>query len=106
MSGEYWQECVECALEDAGITATDEQVKIVVETVQGSHENYGMYHGHDCIPNPLALENEQLKKELTAEKDKVLCKECNGLGRITESGPYHSSESQCMKCKGEGRHSL
>jgi hypothetical protein len=39
---DYWRECVDVAFEDAGITATDEQRKIVAGGFQGAHENYGM----------------------------------------------------------------
>lgn len=60
----YWEECIAEAMEDAGITATDEQVKTVADWVDGAHENYGMAHGHDCIPNPLGLEVDNLKIEM------------------------------------------
>lgn len=103
---DYWQECIAEAFEDAGITATKEQIETVVSWVEGAHENYGMATGSDCIPNPLVLENESLKKELTKERDKVICEECNGKGRIITQGPCHSSNSECYKCRGEGRVSL
>ena len=48
----YWEECVSEAFQEAGITATSDQIKIVSEYVEGAHENYGMAHGHECIPNP------------------------------------------------------
>lgn len=102
---DYWTECISEAFEDAGISATKEQIKTVVEWVEGAHENYGMAHGHDAIPNPLELENDNLKRELRKEQDKVICEECKGKGRIITAGPYHSSDSACWKCRGEGRHS-
>lgn len=101
---DYWEECIRTAFEDSGITATEEQILEVSETVKGSFENYGLYHGHECIPNPLSEEVDRLKKELRNEKDKVFCEECNGKGMIVSPGPYHSGVSQCHKCNGEGRH--
>ena len=98
----YWSECISEALEEAGIVATVEQKNAVAEFVEGAHENYGMAHGHDAIPNPLKADNDRLAKELKREKDKVVCKECWGVGRITDQGPAHSSNSECWKCRGEG----
>lgn len=103
---DYWQECVAEALEDAGIGATKEQIETVTSWVEGAHENYGMAHGHECIPNPLVQENESLKREIIKERDKVICDNCNGRGRIVTQGPHHSSDSECYKCRGEGRVSL
>ena len=100
----YWHECISEAFDDAGIVATSEQIKTVVEFVEGAHENYGMAFGHDCIPNPLEQDNKQLKQALVDEKEKVFCKECMGKGSITSPGPYHSSISTCWKCRGEGKH--
>lgn len=101
----YWQECVAEALDDAGVAATKEQIATITSWVQGAHENYGMAHGHDAIPNPLLEENARLGKALKDEQNKVTCKECNGKGSIvTSCGPTRSASSGCWKCKGEGRH--
>lgn len=101
---DYWNECISEAFDDAGISATKEQIKNVAISVQGGHENYGMAFGYDAIPNPLETENKRLKKQLTQEKEKVFCDKCRGSGRIIMQGPSHSSESECYKCRGEGRH--
>lgn len=103
---DYWKECVFEALLDVGLDATDTQIEIIARAVEGAHENYGMAFGYDAIPNPLLIENDRLKREIKIERDKVLCTECKGIGRIITYGPYHSSDSECWKCKGEGRHSL
>lgn len=103
---DYWQECVAEALEDANLKATDEQIQNISGWVEGAHDNYGMAFGHDCIPNPQTLEIEKLQKELKKERDKILCGECNGAGRITDYGPVHSYNSECSKCRGEGRYNL
>lgn len=66
---DYWTECISTALDEAGIVATKEQIEIIVGAVEGGHENYGMAHGYDCIPSPLATElNEQKKRTADAEK--------------------------------------
>lgn len=39
---DFWVECASEALDMAGVTATDEQIKEIAATVQGAHENYGM----------------------------------------------------------------
>ena len=102
----YWQECIEEAFCEAAITATPEQIGIVVGSVEGAHENYGMAHGHDCTPNPLAQENERLSRELETERDKVICPVCRGAGTLSSVGPVHSSFSSCWKCRGHGKVSL
>lgn len=100
---DYWQECIAEAFEDAGIQATQEQIDTVANWVEGAHENYGMAHGHDAIPNPLVLENEKLRRQMKEEEDKIICPECKGKGRIITRGPYHGSDSECSRCRGEGR---
>lgn len=100
---DYWKECVAEAFEDAGITATKEQIDTVTSWVEGAHDNYGMSHGHDHIPNPLQQEIDQLKINIKKERDKIVCRACNGSGGITTYGPIHSGHSQCYKCRGEGK---
>jgi len=103
---DYWQECIGEAFDDAGIMATKEQIENVAGWVESGHENYGMAFGHDCIPNPVDLENKELKKELKKEKDKILCDECKGKGIIISYGGTFQSTSQCNQCRGEGRYNL
>ncbi len=100
---DYWKECVSEAFEDAGISATTEQINIVASWVQGARENYGQAHGYDCIPNPAVEENKKLKLELEKEREKIICTQCGGAGRITSHGPYHSATGPCWKCGGEGK---
>lgn len=101
---DYWTECISEALGEAGISASKEQVDVVAGWVEGAHENYGMAHGHHTIPNPLEGELREAKTGLDAEKRKVNCRECGGTGHIVSLGPYHSCESSCFRCNGEGRH--
>ncbi len=102
---DYWQECVSEAFDEACIIATSEQIATVADCVQGSHENYGMAHGHDAILNPLQTENDNIKKKLKDENDKIHCETCNVRGRIVENlGLAHTSNSECHICRGEGRY--
>ena len=101
---DYWKECISEAFEDASISATDDQIATVAYWAEGAHESFRQVHGHDCIPNPLWAENEQLTRELQAERDKQICRECNGSGSLFCYGPVHRSQSRCDKCNGEGRH--
>ena len=98
----YWEECVSEAFEDAGITANPDQIATVAYWVEGAHENYGMAHGHDAIPNPQSLEVERLERELQRERNKTICHDCRGRGRIVIRGPVHSADSECSRCRGEG----
>jgi DnaJ-class molecular chaperone len=101
----YWKECIKEALEDAKLPATEEQIELITSWVEGAHDNFGMAHGHDCIPHPIEEENRRLTNLLKTERDLVYCKECDGTGRIVCYGPYHSSDSPCDKCNGSGKHS-
>jgi hypothetical protein len=106
MKMDYWKECIEEALEDSKLNASEDQIQNITNWVESAHDNYSMATGSDCIPDPVNLENEALRKELKAEREKVICRECNGNGRITEQGPVHSYNSECSNCRGEGRHRL
>ena len=61
---EYWKICIEEALCEAGIKATEKQINLVTEWVEGAHENYGMATGQECIPNPMESEADELKRKL------------------------------------------
>lgn len=100
---DYWKTCIEEAVSEIGISATEEHIKELVEWVEGAHENYSMAHGHDCIPNPLRTALDQTYKELEKEKTAQFCGECNSTGVITESFGVRSSTSSCWKCNGKGK---
>jgi len=57
----YWLECIEESFEEAGIKATKDQIEIVASNVKASHENYSLFTGAECIPNPLECEVQSLK---------------------------------------------
>ena len=98
----YWEECVANAIEEAHVTASLAQVNLIAESVRGAHENYGMAFYQP--ENPLIGEVSNLKRELKKEKEKVFCLNCEGTGRIITNGPSHSSNSECMKCRGAGKY--
>ncbi len=98
---DYWREAVECALDEAGVSATPEQIRDIAEAIEGSADNIGQAF---YVPSsPLLGENERLRRELRTEREKVVCGECKGTGETVSYGPYHSAISSCFKCRGEGK---
>lgn len=101
---DFWNDCVSEAFDEAEIVATPEQIRIVAEAMEGCHDNYGTYHGHDVAFSGGESEADKLRRELKAEKAKFVCPSCKGNG--VETGPVgtsHSYVSQCPQCRGEGR---
>jgi len=99
---DYWKECIQEALNECGLIATNEQISAMAKFIENSHENYSTAMGHDCIPNPLSTENNQLKQKLEREKNKKHCRKCNGTGSITTNFGVRSSTSRCHLCDGVG----
>ena len=99
----YWLECVSDACESAGVSASSEQVRQIAESVKISHDCYGMAFS---VPsgNPMESEVKRLRRLLAEEKEKVTCVDCHGHGRIISHGPSYSSDSECLRCRGEGKH--
>lgn len=104
---DYWRETVECALEDAGIKVTNDQLKALVGDIEVAHENYGMMHGHDVASaNLKADERDKLdkaKKALMYEEEKVPCPECEGKRAPTFNGQWEAARYQCWKCDRTGK---
>lgn len=69
MSASYWEDTVAESLEEFGIKLTSDQLIYVCESIQISHEHYGMAHGYDHIPNPLETEIRNVKAAGTANID-------------------------------------
>lgn len=68
----YWVECIACSLDEHGVKATQEQIEAIAADVEVSHENFGMAHGYDCIPNPLhaeIAERDERIKRIEKERD-------------------------------------
>ena len=98
---EYWRECVAIALDEAGVTATAEQIKEIAWAVRGGHENIDLAF---YVPeNPLKSENERLSRKLKWERDLVGCGECGGRGRLEYyTGPW-AVNTKCHACHGGGK---
>lgn len=96
---EYYKECIEIAASDLGLKLTTEQVEHFAGAVEGAYENEGM-----AFPSPERPDTEaDLRRQLAREQSKVVCRECDGRGRVITPGPHHSSDSQCWKCHGAGK---
>jgi len=105
---DYWMESVTCAFDEAGITATPEQIKDVTGSMQISHENYGLYTGLDeatkGCKSEAEKELEMLKVEI--EKDRIWkvqskpCLDCLGTGQTLDGW---GRGKDCMACDGKGR---
>lgn len=104
---EYWIESVGSSLDEAGIKATDEQIKNIAADMKISSEMEDMAYGYDVASLNLQgskdSEIARLKAKVIQEQEKRTCKNCKGSGIIIDQGPYHSSETDCYVCRGEGR---
>ena len=105
---EYWIECVSIALEEAGVSASQEQINHIANAVQGGHENYGMAHGYDAIPNPVKYQAErdleELRKEVSQRKEweqsTKPCEACITIGAVKDGW---GRDIDCFNCGGKGR---
>lgn len=95
---EYWKECVREALSDAGISATDEQIKIVADVVEGAHETFHDYC--EVKHNPVLEELKNTRIALEKEKAKTVCTFCQGTGRYDPQDGF--GPQSCYKCGGNG----
>jgi DnaJ-class molecular chaperone len=110
---DYWREAVMYAFEgidrfDLVKDLTKEQLDDIGEALATSAEHQSMAFGWDVASANRHAEiqrtEDNLRKEIRRERDKITCRQCNGHGWATTQGPYHYSTSQCFKCHGEGRH--
>lgn len=69
----YWNECIEIAAEECGLTMTAEQRSAIAENVSNWHENYGMAfysppssERYDAIEREWKQKYEALKAEFEA----------------------------------------
>jgi hypothetical protein len=97
---DYWEECLAQSFEEHGITATREQIRAVADDVEGGRECMDMAF---YVPeNPVHEELARTKRELQKERDKVVCPDCRGRGRLVYASGDRSVDTQCDKCSGEG----
>ena len=63
MMNEYWESCIQEALEDAKLKASEEQINTLVSWVEGAHENFSMFYGYDIADKNLICEKEDARKK-------------------------------------------
>lgn len=104
---EYWTICAEEALDEAGFSATAEQVATVATWMESAHSNYGEQHGHveasKSLWSEMTRRAEKAEEMVKAEAEKVPCPECAGktvpgLGGTTEPARY-----SCWYCSETGK---
>lgn len=104
---EDWEEAVTEIFDEAGITATPEQIKTVSKNIIDVNDVYYESSGDSVSTRNWSadMQNkiEDLKQQLQTEKEKITCVACGGEGSIISHGPAHGSISTCYKCKGTGR---
>jgi uncharacterized protein with PIN domain len=101
---DYWIETIATCAEENNIPLTKEQITVLAESAQGSHDNYGMaFYSPPASENPVYRELEETKAALKREQEAESCPECKGRGRLYSQGPHHGSDSQCWKCHGKGK---
>jgi hypothetical protein len=103
-----WIELISEAFGDADIIATDEQIKLVADTVNGLQENWGLVTGSDVASSNFISDDKReldnLKKEISESekwiKNSSPCSICHtsGLQIDTWGRPY-----TCDICDGNGR---
>lgn len=100
----YWEECLAIAFEEAGIKATQEQIKEVACCVEGAHDNYSTAMGYDAIPNPAQEELDRLKSSIKKKQEWINktepCIECFTTGWVTDGW---GRGQVCYACRGKGR---
>lgn len=105
---DYWGECIRIALEEAGLSASEEQIDTIVSAVEGDFENYSLARGYETIPKHSQTIAEKALQELQQEieKEKVYistikpCKSCNTTGSVLD---IWNREIECFECSGKGR---
>jgi hypothetical protein len=63
----YWEDCISEAADECGLVMTNKQLMFMVSAVEGSHKNYGLATGRDCIPDPRDTEIKELKQKYEKE---------------------------------------
>jgi hypothetical protein len=101
---DYWLECtieaIEAEAPEVFKLLTEKQLDNIAGWFEGAHENYGMAHGHDCIPNHLELENERLKNKVSFIKNHE-CEWVNysGTAYMTGGGSWSYYCKHCNRTK-------
>lgn len=99
---DYIAESLADSLENHGISLGGRVITSIANDLMTSFDCMDMAFPQPSY-NPRNEEVTRLKIELDKERNKVVCNACGGEGRIITPGPYHSSDSQCYACHGEGK---
>lgn len=105
---DYWQECLNDAADECGLSITLEQLEYLAKAVDGYHNHFSMAFGYDVADrNYISDEKrelDKLKKEQEARRKWELstkpCKSCLATG-TTQDG--WGRDVNCWGCNGEGR---
>lgn len=103
---DYWQEAFEIAMEDAGAgdllaQLTKEQREQIGGALAGTDENKGM--AFPVPESPYRGENDSLKRKLKWQRELEHCTDCNGRGRLRYmAGPW-AVDTECNRCRGDGK---
>ena len=98
---EYWQECISEAFEEAGLEATESQINSVARFVQDVSGTENMAFPPPCTKGETLeeLEVKKLQADLERERNKKVCKACNGSGWVPCGSSHNAS---CTSCDGTG----
>ncbi len=105
---DYWLESVSAAFDDAEIKASDEQIKLVAESIESSHENHDLFTGVEVANRNFQSDEAIALKELQAENEKKRiwelntkpCKSCTTTGNVIDGW---GRDMTCPDCQGKGR---
>jgi len=98
----YWKDCIGEIFDEYDISLPDNKLDSIAKDLAISSEMKSTYMGYDCIPDPLRLENEKLKKDLDRERGRTICDDCKGKGgEMSYMGTFQSFD-RCSKCNGTG----
>jgi hypothetical protein len=67
----YWKITISEAADECGIKLTEEQIDFLATAIEGAHENFSLYTGRDCIPNPLKTELDDTKTMFKKEQERM-----------------------------------
>jgi DnaJ-class molecular chaperone len=101
----YWDEVVQISLNEAGLTATKDQVLIISGSIEGCVENYLNHTSPGTGRRTADPEVVSLKKRLAEEEAKVPCSKCAGRGHLIVSDQYNfrAHKEGCDACYSTGR---
>lgn len=64
---QYWIDLIIDSLAEVNVELAAEHVESLALDIQIGHENYGMYDGSECIPNPMIAETKRIEDRYKGE---------------------------------------